>query len=129
MPIQIQWDDDQHTVLVQIYQGDWTLPEYLDVIGKTYDLIEALDHPVDLIADLRNSGKVPVQLMSAKTYAEHKISSRQRLLVLAGADSFLKTMGIVASRLTPHLTRNLHFVKCVDEARQYIAQYRARNPV
>lgn len=126
MTIYIKWYNEEQSLLLQVYSGDWTLKEYIATIEKTYQLISALDHPVDIIADLTNSGKAPVHLASAAPFIKGKISPNQRMVIVVGASHFIKMMATIAQRRSSRFIQNMHFVNTLAEAQQRLTAYLAQ---
>jgi hypothetical protein len=126
MSIHIEWHDEGQTILIQTYKGDWTINDYIDVVNRTFNLIDPLSHPVDVIADMTCSGRNPVHFISAGPYIRNKISPNQHMIVVVGANEFIRKMGVIAQRMAPHVVRNMHFVNTLDEAFLHIDYYQAR---
>ncbi len=49
MPIQILWDDQTHTIIRSEGQGDWTWVEFHESLQKIVEMMQSVDHRVDLI--------------------------------------------------------------------------------
>ena len=59
MPITPRWyNDDKRVILIDVV-GKWTWEDYQELGNQIRPMLLAVDHTMDLIADMRRSGPVP----------------------------------------------------------------------
>ena len=49
MSIQIDWDNEAHTVLIHTYQGNWSKQDFLTTVDETVAILDRTDHKIDII--------------------------------------------------------------------------------
>lgn len=121
MAVYVHWDDEDKSILCQVYTGAWTLDEFNHTIRKTHKLLSGLPHTVHIIVDLTQSERSPSNILAAIRDLDRYTTPNQGLVVLVGADAFSRSIISMAKRLAPRATLNGHFADSITEARQYIA--------
>ncbi|HEX2620856.1 MAG TPA: hypothetical protein VHL11_11930, partial [Phototrophicaceae bacterium] len=124
MPIHHHWDDEDHTILIYTYEGNWTLEEYHKAVDLNYDLVNGEPHPVDLILDFTKSGSGATQLLSAARHAERKVAPNQRLFVSVKIPGFVRAVAEMALKFVPSLREKMRNASTLEEARMIIKHYR-----
>jgi hypothetical protein len=51
MAITVRWGDEDRTVVYMLFEGEWTVEDYLTASGEVAALMDEVEHPVALIAD------------------------------------------------------------------------------
>ena len=59
MPIDVQWDDDNQTVIRYVFKTPWTWTEYHAAIEQAWTMAKSVDHPTDTITDMSGSRLLP----------------------------------------------------------------------
>ena len=59
MPISLNWDNENRTVLRLIFWNEWTLDEYATQFEIVVDALKTITHSVDILIDLRTDSYVP----------------------------------------------------------------------
>ncbi len=129
MSIPISWRDASHTVLVQNFNGQWTLDDYYETVEETYSLIDTVNHPVDVIVDItQNPGSTSRLIAAAGEVADEETPARvhpnQRMLVVVGGGQFMRTIVQMGMKYAPWIARTLAAADSYDEARQLINKRR-----
>lgn len=129
MSIPVTWRDQAHTVLVQNFNGEWTLDDYYETVEATYDLIDMAGHPVDVIVDVSlNPGSTSRLIAAAGEVADApdiaRVHPNQRLMIVVGGGHFMRTMIQMAMKYAPWMARTLQAADTFDEARTLINRYR-----
>jgi hypothetical protein len=57
--IEVQWDNEDHTVVMLEFKGALTWREYDEGVDKTYALMRTVDHKVDVISYMHPSVRLP----------------------------------------------------------------------
>jgi len=126
MSIQILWDDDDKTIMRQVFCGRWTVEEYRHIIEKTEKLLKGLPHTVHIIMDLRQSENTPSNILSTIRFAASKITDNLGTVVFVGANEFDHTWISMAARIAPRLLNRHHHAPSLGDAHAYIARSRGK---
>lgn len=125
MPFQVIWEDPEQTIIRQLYTGKVTAGDYYQAVDRNAEMMHSVNHPVDLIIDVLDAKTDMKGFWAALSYANKKVPDNQRLVIVVGADSFLKVLGGVANKIAPRATSNSYFADSLDEAYRIIADYRS----
>jgi len=126
MPITIRWDDDDPNVLWQVFEGQWTVEDYIQSVDEITQAIKAHPETIDLIGDMTRSGSPPAKLLSVAGHLDRTTPDNRGTVVIVGSGLFIKTLLRVVENLTPRFSKNLYTADTVDEAHAMIAK--AREP-
>ena len=110
MSISVEWDNEQHTIVRWIFDRRWTWDEFSAAQKESNQLLEKVDHPVDVIGDLRNSSGLPANALTAYRGFVNTTVENLDLIVLVGAGRFVKAMVTVFVRVMPGKVPGTHFV-------------------
>lgn len=125
MPYEILWEDEARSIIRHRYIGAVDVSEYYEVIRINVERLAEVDHPVDVIVDVREMQTDLKGFLTAVRYADRKVPANQRLLIVVGANSFAKVMGNIAQKIAPKAAGNVYFVDDLKQALQRIREYRA----
>ena len=115
--ISIEWDNLEQTVMLHVYVGKWSLDDYEAAAKRAYGMIDAVDHPVDLIIDLSQSDEPPLRITPVAIRVSEAQHPLQKRIVIIGASSLMMMMYEGGKRLVPHLLKHVYLTKTRDEAR------------
>lgn len=125
MPFQVIWEDPEQTIIRQLYTGKVTTGDYYRAVDRNAEMMHSVNHPVDLIVDVLDARTDMKGFWAAISYANKKVPDNQRLVIVVGADSFLKVLSGVANKVAPRAASNSYFVDSLDEAYRIIADNRS----
>ncbi len=114
MTITVNWYDDQHTAVVNQLVGTWTWDELFRAIDQTASLMDTVDHPVNIVLDMRQTQHVPTLLPSALRKVANAPTMNHRnsgAFVFVGAKSFIKSMFSVFGTLYPRAAEKYRFAE------------------
>lgn len=117
MPVNVQWGNTEKTVIVQQYQGDVTVDEYLYVINRTFHMLMSVSHTVHLIYDRTRVKTIPVQMSRIIQYAGKHTTSNLGMKVVVGANLTTTLNLQLCKVLAPALARNVQMADSLIEAR------------
>jgi hypothetical protein len=123
MPVQLDWENDDHTIVHMEMIGHWTWKEAYDGSGVGFTMLESVDHPVDVIIDLRKSTGLPVLALTHARNMIPKRHPRTRMTVFIGANELFMTLWRIFSsayRQIGHI-EEFGFARNLDEAYQIFA--------
>ncbi|MDX2077543.1 MAG: hypothetical protein SFZ02_14030 [bacterium] len=126
MAIEVVWDDEEKTIVRQTYGNEISIEDYYAGVKKRLELISSVTYPVDLIIDVSKGNPNIKGLLTASRYANKHIPPNQRLVVIAGANLFVKSLVGVLKKILPKISDTIHFVNTAEEAYHMIAEYREK---
>ena len=130
MPLEINWVNEEKTIMMHKYIGSWTIEENMAHLDTVYEIIDNLEHnqKVDMIIDVQQIGYPPTGMMSrGLQYYRNKRHPQQGILVIVGKTfllSFMKGLTAVAATVIPQ-AKQVRFVDTIEEALHYIQSYRS----
>jgi len=121
MPVQLDWENEAHTIVHMEFIGRWTWDEAYEGSKLGYTLLESVDHVVYVIIDMSRSTGVP---LLALTHARNMIAKRHPrtgMTVFIGANELFLTLWRIFSTAYPQAahTQEFTFARDLDEAQQF----------
>ena len=120
-----EWDNDDKTVMHVTYQSGWTWDDMEGNLPLEEDMLNSVDHKVDVIADFRGT-----QLPTGAISRLPKIAQsppythpNSGAMVMVGSPAFMKEVVGVYKRVYGQAAK-LTMVHDLDEARALIAKKR-----
>ncbi|MBI5668561.1 MAG: hypothetical protein HZC41_11195 [Chloroflexi bacterium] len=126
MGIRIEWGDAGKTIIHHVYDGNWTIEDYYNLISEHHKLLTALDHGVAVVNDLRLSGAIPAGIGAAVKYAARKAPANEEIKILVGGDRSIKTLIDLINMTAGADVTELIYVATMEEAYAIIRENRAR---
>ena len=106
MPIELSWDDDAKTILRHTYAGAWTVAEFYEAVDASRNLLLEVDHPVDLIIDMRDGPDPPRGITPAYQYADRKVPENQRLIVMVNPSEYMRAFNKIVDGIAPRAAQS-----------------------
>ena len=110
------WHDDRKTILHQVYEGRCVAADFHTCINDAYQMVNTVNHPVDIIVDMTKATFIGTSFLSAQGNSEAKAQDNQRMAVLVGAPPFIRALVNIGKKVAPKTTKNIHFAKTIEEA-------------
>ena len=123
MPITYEWDNPEQTILLETFEGRWTLEEYHTLVDAAADMLNSVEGYVHVIADFSQSRSSPKNIMSGARYAEKRLPRNQGVVVFVQPNVIFQAFIRVAQQLNFRAARHLLLADDLDEARQMIAEH------
>lgn len=120
MPGRTEWLNDDHTIMLHLYEGKVILEDYYKVIDESYALTKAEDHVVHIIMDRSGLTESPASMTSVMRYGNKKIASNTGMRVIVGATFMTRVIVDVGRVIAKSLVDNVHFAESRDEALEII---------
>lgn len=117
------WDNEDQTIVRQIYRGWWNVEDYVQSFEQFIQLVYDQPHIVHRIADFRESEGLIGNLVGIARGLEDYLPSNAGMYVAVAPSYQTQTVLEVACKVAPNLYRNLHFVDNLRDARTVIWQY------
>ncbi len=131
MSVQVQWDNDDHTVLRYDVQGHWTWNEFYESFAQARTMLQTVSNTVDFIvnpADFRSRGYIPSGMISRVVQLYRSIPPNTGSTVIVGGGDFFRIINNVSRGFYPRIAARYHFTDTLDEARALLAQLRENKP-
>jgi len=127
MGIEVNWDNEEKTIIQYVYEGRWTLQDFDDARAKAAKLEETVTHRIDVIVDVRKSSLVPTGAISrgkqviTTTPVSHP---SEAMAIIVGAGPLVRSIYDVVSKVYPDIVRRrgFRFARSLEEAHELIAQ-------
>src|SRR5690348_4176726 len=123
MPVQLDWENDAQTVVHMEFIGQWTWEEAYNGSRIGFEMLESVDHRVNVIIDMRRSTGLPVL---ALTHARNMIAKRHArtgMTVFLGANELFLTLWRIFSSAYKQVahSQEFAFARDMDEAYKIFA--------
>jgi len=100
MPVHVDWYDKSKTIMLLVFEGNWTIGELYDAMQQQTEFTEALGRKVDVIADLSSSGSPPSNMLSHFPGMAARAPKQVDRAVIVGVTSrFLHTAAGIFSKI------------------------------
>ncbi len=129
MPITVVWDDDDHSIVRYVYDGAWTWLDLRAAADQAVAMSRSVPHRVDILADLRRSGPLPVRNAIPVLKYMAEVSPPNMLIgifVVVSGGIHVQALGNIFRRVHPSIGVRNFFVNTLEEAYALIEQDRAR---
>ncbi len=126
MNIELVWDNDAKTILRYIYGKSWTWGDFNTAAKAAYDMLDTVDHKVNIIMDFQNANIIP---QGAITHVQRAFSTPRHanititIIVGSSANTFLQAIAGVGRKLSRSGSNDwqLTFVANLPEAYAQLA--------
>lgn len=122
MGVQIFWDNDEHTIIRQMYDGEIRSEDYYRAIDQVAKMIQSEPHPVHSIYHRAGIKAQPSSLVSILRYGHRVMPPNLGINVIVGASPFTRVMVNIGSAIAGNLVRNVFFADSTAEAHAIIAR-------
>jgi len=124
MPIYLDWENPEHTIVRMEFVGRWNWAEAHERANDGYAMLETVDHIVNVIIDMSRSQGLP---LLALTHARNMIPKRHPrtgLTVFVGVSSlFLSLWKTFSSAFSDSArTQEFTFAASIEEAYTFFEQ-------
>lgn len=116
MPIKVMWADAEHTVILQVFEGTWTGPDYHNSLDEILKMVSQNQTKVDLIGVMTASKGVPSSnLLAAGNRVTRLMEKQVNRIVIVNAPNYFQALVGVVRKMKPSLAEQVHFVKTLEE--------------
>ena len=124
MPISFAWADEHHTTVQYTFDGAWTWDDWYAVYAAGMALETSVDHRVDIILDLRQSGRMPANILAHLKKIITMRPSGQGVYVVVTPAPTIKTLFNIGCRFDSQFKQLYRLVDTPNQARRLIAESR-----
>lgn len=121
MSVNVQWDNPEKTIILQQYEGDVSVDEYLYVINRTFHMLVNVSQTVHLIYDRTRMKSIPPAMSRVFQVAGKHITPNLGMRVIVGANLSTTINLQLCKVVAPELVKNIHFADSLAEARKLVA--------
>jgi hypothetical protein len=116
MSITSEWYNEDKTILIIKYDGDWTLEEYYKNYEVANTMLYSVDHGVVSIADFSTSGPLPSKFLSVGKHSERSRAENNLQIVIFGLNRYMEVIAGMFQRIFPRIAGNMKIVSSLEEA-------------
>lgn len=116
MPVSMDWDNAERTVIRVTFEGQWETDDIYRMINKGVAMIDSVDHIVDSIFDFTHSTSSPTSALSTLGRMENTHSDKERLVIIVGANAYIKALCNIARKIAPKTFAYLIFADTLNDA-------------
>jgi hypothetical protein len=127
MPVDLVWDNEERTILRQIYSGHLQLEDYIKAVNELESMAKTVSHTVHSVMDRTQILSTPNVALPAMRYANSHVPPNLGLRVVIKASMFTQFIVDIGRRVAPRLIDKVYFVNTLEEAHALIARYDAAN--
>jgi hypothetical protein len=117
MTINVQWDNEEHTLLRWDFMESWGWDDFLAAQKASNDLITSVPQTVHIIGDVSRTHASPAGAIARfRTYRRDDPPNAGKV-VLVGASAYIRTMVDIFRGIFPNTGGNFTFADSLEEAR------------
>lgn len=119
MTIKVDWDNNEHTIVMFVFEGKWSLNEFYLTFEQVNKMMDSVDHPAHVILDMRKSGSLPNGFFGTIRSLAAKPHRNLGQMALVGGNGFVQGFINLSRKILPASTRQVRFMmtSTVEEAR------------
>jgi hypothetical protein len=123
MPITVEWDNPEKTVVRMAMMGVWSWDEAYEKADEGYAMLQSVDYEVGIIIDMTQSHHIPDHAISNAQAMIKRRHPRTGLTVFVRVSTFFTAMWNIFSRVYTALAhkQNSVFATTLEEARAILA--------
>jgi hypothetical protein len=122
MSVQVFWDNDEKTIIRQLYEGVIRLEDYYATIDKVSEMIRSVDYTVHTIYQRERVTAQPSTMISVLRYGHRRLPPNLGINVIIGANQVTRVIVNIGKSIAPNLAKNVCFADTVEEAHTLIQQ-------
>ncbi len=124
MAIQVAWENAERTISRWTFVGAWTWDEFAVSQAEFHDMLRAVDHKVDVIADLRESRRLPNDTVSNFKRAESKALPNRDRVVLVSTSVLVRSIAATFNQVFRNRPTHFLLANTIKEAQRLLQQPR-----
>lgn len=124
MPVQINWDDKEHTILLYTFGCTWTWDELYKAIDEGFALTKTVSHNFSIIVDFQKSRGLPPKAFSHFHHIKSVTSEQVDLIVVVGGGTVLLTLFNLFVLIAGSVAHKFVWVPDLDKAHTTLIERR-----
>jgi hypothetical protein len=122
--ITADWLNPERTGIVSVATPPWNWEDYYEANRRIQEMLNTVNHKVDLILDFSQSGQLPPNALSHLRALGRKIHPNRGLVILVGMNTFMQSIANIFMRLNPNSSKRVRLVRTMSEALQLAEEAR-----
>jgi hypothetical protein len=128
MPIEVQWDNAEQTILRFDYTTPWTWEDLRAAVQEASGMSRDIGYTVCVINDVTRASALPDGALVTFRGISRLTPDNTGLIVIAGGGMLVDAMITMFRRLSGAQAANWRTAKSLDEARAMIQVWREESP-
>lgn len=122
MPISINWDNPQKTIIRNEFEGSWTWNEFVEAMDQVGKLMQTVSHPVDILGNMRpgNMPKTGNAIAVGRSAMLHWPANFQRLVLVT--NPLLEVLGNTFKKMDSVLGPKMILVRSLEAAYEVLSR-------
>jgi len=121
MSVHVEWDSEERSIILWSFVGRWTWGEFDDAFKTVRAMLDSINHPVDIICDMRQMSILPPDIVSRFKANYLQKTDRIRFLLMVGMDADLQLFWNTFTDLPYARQLKAYYFETPEEARQFSA--------
>lgn len=125
MAIEVNWYNEEKTIILEAYSKDWTWEEFYELRNTVPPMMSEVQRTVHVIADFGENLAIPRG--NAMIHARNVLESfpdNWGMLIMITNSAMINAFSNLFLKVFPALGQNkIHLVKSIDEALELIREY------
>ena len=127
MPIQTHWYDDEHRVIVQHYEGNWSWEELGNNLRAMHELPDAAEGDLIILVDMSQTTVLPQGNVLMQGRAIFKqVPQNVSLVVFVLESSLIKSFVRLVFEMMPSWRNRLQFARTLEEGQRLVGEAAAK---
>lgn len=122
MPASVKWLNEEKTIIIHCFEGEWLLHDYYRSLQKSNEMLETVDYKVVHFLDMIHSKGLPKGFLSALRGSSKHWHLNSGRVVMIGANPFVLAFSRLFSKINPNPKASFFIVGSIDEALGIIGQ-------
>jgi len=122
--IQVDWQDEDQTIIVWKLEGKWDWDEYYGAIDRSRQMIDLVDHEVYMIHHTGESMHLPANALTHFKNYVAKMSSYSQMTIVVSSNIFFKIMFGALQHFMGEWMEFYYIAPTLDEALKLIKKHK-----
>jgi hypothetical protein len=127
MGIHVEWDNQDHTTIRQIFDQHWTWDDFYATKHRVDEMIDAVHHPVGLILEMPFNVVIPPNALSSGKHSIDTEHPHLYRIVIVSTNQLLQTLYDLFGKVYPLATQHVYMVEDMDKAREILLYVRSES--
>jgi hypothetical protein len=92
MPVNICWFNENQTILVYEFTGNWTWNEFYPQYQQVMEMTRDIPHRIDVLLDMRRAGRLPLNILTHVRNISDRQTANAGLSVIVTNSQFIRAM-------------------------------------
>lgn len=122
MAISVGWANEAHETILVKYERLWTWPDFAAAKVEIDNLLNSVNHKVDIISDSHKSGGLPHgNALSTLANSFQSAPDNIGMVVVVGANPFFKSLLQILQTVSMNrAAKNIRFSKSLEDAQKIL---------